>query len=129
MFDPIKKIIVGPSKKAGPNFSQTQAQGAMVPKDIIYDIAGNTVYVYVPDDFIAPMSGYNYAYVKVLISHNIRSADGLYLDGNGDGVATQDYNDDLFLGYPSKYGVLVYNKLGALQSTSTPSPTPGPNQE
>ena len=98
----------------GVNFSLQEAQGSLLPKDIVYDLAFNTVYVYVPNDFIPPRAGYDYAWFKVFIGHNIRSADGLYFDGNGDGVATQDYNDDVFTGNAGPFAIKCYNLMGEI---------------
>jgi hypothetical protein len=67
--------------------------GSALPKNLVYDIASNTLYVYVPDHF-SP----NPAYFQVLISHNVRDASGLYLDGSRDGISSLDYNDDVLAG-------------------------------
>ncbi|NTV52208.1 MAG: hypothetical protein HGA76_04245, partial [Candidatus Firestonebacteria bacterium] len=96
-------------------FSLQSTQGQVPPKDIVYDVVANTVYVYIPDDFIIPVDeGYSYAYFKIFISHNIRSADGLYLDGDGNGVASQDYKDDVFTGNSGNSGVQISNLLNNL---------------
>jgi hypothetical protein len=92
------------------NFGLSQVFSVVTPKDIVYDVATNKVYVYMPDKFWSTQgNGTNgYLYFKVLINHNVRSSDGLYFDGNGDGVSSQDFNDDKFYGNGSTNSVYIY---------------------
>jgi hypothetical protein len=70
-------------------------------KDIVYDATVNTAYVYMPDTFVASSSdtiGGYFAYVKVMVTHNVKSTDGLSFDGSGDGVGSGTPSDDHLYG-------------------------------
>jgi hypothetical protein len=72
----------------------------VVPKDIVYDLASNTLFVYVPDKWAFHPGDIitDWELFEVVLSHNIRDASGLYLDGNQDGISSLDSTDDVLAG-------------------------------
>jgi hypothetical protein len=104
------QLLANNSVGSGTDFSLGQVTSVVTPKDIVYDVAApgtankSTLYVYMPDKFWSTQKNGAGGYLnfKILISHNVRSADGLYFDGNGDGISSQDFNDDYFSGNGAK---------------------------
>ncbi|MCK5219243.1 hypothetical protein KAR10_06970 [bacterium] len=77
------------------------------PKNIEFD-GSKTVDVFVPDAFY-PSLDYASPAVHMVISRNVKSVEGLYLDGSGDAVGGQS-NDD-FISSPDKNIPSIDNTL------------------
>jgi hypothetical protein len=78
---------------------QDHVFGAITPDSITFDIATNTAYVYVPMHFITHLNdgAGDFAYLKVMLLHNLRSQDGIYFDGTQppDGVGGLVTDDEI----------------------------------
>jgi hypothetical protein len=83
------QIAIGPNQ----TFGKTAITTVIQPKLITYDITTNTATVYLPDNVKSTS-----AWTKLLLGRNIQDANGLYFDGNGDGVGGNAPDDDRLCG-------------------------------
>jgi hypothetical protein len=90
-------LVSGSSQNFDPT-DPNQNYNVIIPAKVEYDPGFNEVDLYMPSQFPTRLSdgGGNFAWVKVMVLHTVKSLDGIGFDGNGDGAGGMADDDQIY---------------------------------